>query len=75
MKLPATRSGSGGGRLDHVDEGGLVADPLEVRVVRRLVPQRRLGAARVESGVFGARMLVEIENAGPVTIVLDTAEL
>ena len=36
---------------------------------------RRLGAIRVETGVFGARMLVEIENDGPVTIVLDTAEL
>jgi D-tyrosyl-tRNA(Tyr) deacylase len=36
---------------------------------------RRLGASRVETGVFGARMLVEIENHGPVTIVLDTAEL
>jgi D-tyrosyl-tRNA(Tyr) deacylase len=36
---------------------------------------RRLGATRVEAGVFGARMLVEIENDGPVTIVLDTAEL
>lgn len=36
---------------------------------------RRLGATRVETGVFGARMLVEIENDGPVTIVLDTAEL
>jgi len=29
---------------------------------------------RVESGVFGASMKVEIENAGPVTIVLDSAE-
>ena len=28
--------------------------------------------ARVARGVFGARMLVEIENDGPVTIVLDT---
>jgi D-aminoacyl-tRNA deacylase len=34
---------------------------------------RRLGAIRVETGVFGARMLVEIENDGPVTIILDTS--
>ena len=27
---------------------------------------------RVETGVFGARMLVELENDGPVTIVLDS---
>jgi D-tyrosyl-tRNA(Tyr) deacylase len=26
----------------------------------------------VATGAFGARMLVEIENDGPVTIVLDT---
>ena len=29
---------------------------------------------RVETGVFGASMKVEIENAGPVTIVLDSEE-
>lgn len=28
-----------------------------------------------ETGVFGADMLVEIENDGPVTIILDSAEL
>jgi D-tyrosyl-tRNA(Tyr) deacylase len=33
------------------------------------------GIARVERGVFGAHMLVEIFNDGPVTIVLDTDEL
>jgi D-Tyr-tRNAtyr deacylase len=27
---------------------------------------------RVEQGVFGAMMLVEIHNDGPVTIVLDS---
>jgi D-tyrosyl-tRNA(Tyr) deacylase len=30
------------------------------------------GVAEVRAGVFGARMLVEIENDGPVTIVLDS---
>ncbi|HQR31174.1 MAG TPA: D-aminoacyl-tRNA deacylase, partial [Blastocatellia bacterium] len=30
---------------------------------------------RVETGVFQADMLVEIQNSGPVTILLDTDEL
>jgi D-tyrosyl-tRNA(Tyr) deacylase len=32
------------------------------------------GITRVEQGVFGAMMRVEIHNDGPVTIILDTAE-
>lgn len=36
---------------------------------------RKEGVERVEMGVFGASMLVEIHNDGPVTILLDTAEL
>jgi D-tyrosyl-tRNA(Tyr) deacylase len=36
---------------------------------------RAEGIARVEMGVFGAMMTVEIVNDGPVTIWLDTAEL
>ncbi len=32
------------------------------------------GILHVASGVFGAHMLVEIHNDGPVTIILDTAE-
>ncbi|MDX1991260.1 MAG: D-aminoacyl-tRNA deacylase [bacterium] len=32
------------------------------------------GITRVEHGVFGAMMLVEIHNDGPVTIILDTAD-
>jgi D-aminoacyl-tRNA deacylase len=43
------------------------AEPLYLRVVEEL---RALGV-RVETGVFGARMEVELVNAGPVTIVLD----
>jgi D-tyrosyl-tRNA(Tyr) deacylase len=30
---------------------------------------------RVQTGRFRARMLVQIENEGPVTIVIDTAEV
>jgi D-tyrosyl-tRNA(Tyr) deacylase len=33
------------------------------------------GLRRVEQGIFGAMMLVEIWNDGPVTILLDSAEL
>ena len=35
---------------------------------------RELGIS-VETGRFGAHMLVELENDGPVTLVLDTADL
>ncbi len=43
------------------------AEPLYERFCAEL---RALGVS-VETGVFGARMVVEIENDGPVTIVLD----
>jgi len=33
------------------------------------------GIQRVEKGIFGAMMQVEIHNDGPVTIILDTDEL
>lgn len=35
---------------------------------------RRAGITRVEAGVFGAMMHVEIHNDGPVTIILDTQD-
>src|SRR5439155_23413647 len=44
-----------------------VAEPLYERFCERL---RELGVA-VETGVFAARMQVELVNDGPVTIVLD----
>ncbi|HYQ10666.1 MAG TPA: D-aminoacyl-tRNA deacylase [Gaiellaceae bacterium] len=44
------------------------AEPLYERFTSRL---RALGVP-VETGVFGARMEVELVNDGPVTIVLDT---
>jgi D-tyrosyl-tRNA(Tyr) deacylase len=49
-----------------------VASPLVDYYAERL---RAEGIRRVESGVFGAMMLVEILNDGPVTIILDSAEL
>lgn len=48
------------------------AEPLVTHFAEAL---RRQGVARVVTGAFGAHMLVEIHNDGPVTIVLDTAEL
>jgi D-tyrosyl-tRNA(Tyr) deacylase len=45
-----------------------VAEPLCERFVELL---REAGVGRVESGVFGAHMMVEIHNDGPVTLILD----
>jgi D-tyrosyl-tRNA(Tyr) deacylase len=36
---------------------------------------RQVGVRRVETGQFGALMLVEIHNDGPFTIVLDSDDL
>jgi D-tyrosyl-tRNA(Tyr) deacylase len=36
---------------------------------------RQAGISRVETGEFGAMMLVEIHNDGPFTILLDNATL
>lgn len=49
-----------------------IAAPLVEYYAERL---RAEGIGRVEQGVFGAMMLVEIENDGPVTIILDSDEL
>jgi D-tyrosyl-tRNA(Tyr) deacylase len=49
-----------------------IASPLVDYYAERL---RAEGIQRVETGVFGALMQVEIHNDGPVTIILDTAEL
>ncbi len=49
-----------------------VAGPLVARFVQAL---RAQGVSAMAQGVFGAHMLVDILNDGPVTIILDTAEL
>jgi D-tyrosyl-tRNA(Tyr) deacylase len=49
-----------------------VAEPLIEHFVDQL---REAGVVRVETGVFRAYMLVEIQNDGPVTIILDTDKL
>jgi D-tyrosyl-tRNA(Tyr) deacylase len=46
-----------------------VARPLYNRFVKRLLEQSELS---VKEGVFGAKMLVSLENDGPVTIIIDT---
>jgi D-tyrosyl-tRNA(Tyr) deacylase len=48
------------------------AEPLVMQFAQAL---RDEGIERVEMGVFGAMMHVEIHNDGPVTIILDTDEL
>lgn len=50
---------------------GPVSEPLVEAFVAAL---RELGA-HVETGIFGADMQVELVNDGPVTLVLDSAEL
>jgi D-tyrosyl-tRNA(Tyr) deacylase len=48
-----------------------VAEPL----VEQFIAALRERGLRVATGRFGARMLVDIQNDGPVTILLDTADL
>ena len=48
-----------------------IAAPLVDHYAERL---RVEGIARVEMGVFGAMMMVEIHNDGPVTIILDSED-
>ncbi|RUQ22662.1 D-aminoacyl-tRNA deacylase [Kocuria sp. HSID16901] len=50
---------------------GPVSEPIFERYVGRL---RELGAD-VETGRFGANMQVELINDGPVTLILDSADL
>ncbi|MBN1136797.1 MAG: D-tyrosyl-tRNA(Tyr) deacylase [Anaerolineae bacterium] len=49
-----------------------VAAPLVDYFAERL---RQAGIRRVETGEFGAVMMVEIHNDGPFTIILDSQEL
>jgi D-tyrosyl-tRNA(Tyr) deacylase len=49
-----------------------VAAPLVAQFAAQL---QALGVKKVAAGVFGAHMQIHIENDGPVTIILDTAEL
>jgi D-aminoacyl-tRNA deacylase len=46
------------------------AEPLYEHFVSRL--RERIGAGRVQTGVFGAMMEVTIVNDGPVTVIIDS---
>lgn len=60
-----------GRRPDFTTAAGSVeAEPLYHRFVQSLGAR----GVRVQSGVFGARMLVELENDGPVTLIVETPE-
>ena len=48
------------------------AEPLYEHFVSRM---RAAGVAEVQTGEFGADMLINIANDGPVTLVLDTDTL
>ena len=63
-----------GGRRPSFTEAARpeVADPLIEHFVRELKAE---GIQHVATGVFRTIMLVEIHNDGPVTIILDTADL
>lgn len=45
------------------------------RLFETFVVEMRKRGAPVETGVFGAHMDVELENDGPVTLILDTREI
>ena len=48
-------------------------EPVEAeRLVDLFVERVRAGGVRVETGVFGAEMEVELVNAGPVTLMFDS---
>lgn len=49
-----------------------IAEPLVTQFVTYL---QTLGVKSVKTGIFGAKMLIHIENDGPVTIILDTDDL
>ena len=63
-----TRKGRRPGFTDAAP--GPVSEPLFDQVVDAF----RQAGAPVATGVFGAMMAVELENAGPATFVLDSAE-
>lgn len=65
----STRKGRRPGWSDAAP--GPISEPLFETFCQEL---RQLGA-HVETGVFGADMKVELVNDGPVTIILDSAEL
>ncbi len=52
---------------------GAASPELGERLYDLFIEKTRAKGVAVESGKFGAKMLVEISNDGPVTLTLDTA--
>ena len=50
-------------------------DVYKRQLYERVIEQCRARGFKVETGRFGAEMLVESINDGPVTILIDTDEL
>jgi D-tyrosyl-tRNA(Tyr) deacylase len=52
------------------------ADPVEAEeLYQKFIGMLKTSGTEVQTGSFGAKMLVDIQNDGPVTVVLDSAEL
>lgn len=49
-----------------------ISNPMFCEVVDRL---KKIGIKKVEQGIFGADMKVELINDGPVTIIIDTVKM
>ena len=49
------------------------APPEQAKTLYQLLIERlRNGGLKIESGIFGAPMVVSLENEGPVTLILDS---
>ena len=49
-------------------------DPVSEPLFEQVVAAFKETGLRVETGVFGAKMMVELANDGPATFILDTAD-
>lgn len=49
-----------------------IAIPLYEKFIERM--KQNLGEEKIQTGVFGSMMLVEIHNDGPVTIIVESKE-
>ena len=54
---------------------GAAAPEIASPLVDYFVAQLKAAGLAVQTGQFGADMLVQIENDGPLTLIMDTAEL
>ena len=46
-----------------------------IPLYEKMIETLKLKGIKVEVGIFGADMLVDIQNDGPVTILLDSSKL